>query len=95
LDPEWRETAGHTITGEVPEQQPHNSPSARTTRYWSEDIDSDASRHFRQPRYHRRAELIGERRSVAEVEERSFALGVKQSELLDSFLAAALTVSAI
>jgi len=42
-----------------------NSPSARTTRHWSddsaEDIDSDASRHFRQPRYHRRAELIGER----------------------------------
>jgi len=59
------------ITGEVPEQQPPNSPRARTTRHWSddsaEDIDSDASRHFRKPRYHRRAELIGERRSVTDV----------------------------
>jgi len=33
----------------------------------AEDIGSDASRHHRQPRYHRRAELIGERRSVADV----------------------------
>jgi len=59
------------ITGEVPEQQSPNFPSVRKTRYRSEDsaedIDSDTSRHFRQPRYHRRAELIGERRSVADV----------------------------
>jgi len=59
------------ITGEVPEQPPPNSPSARTTSYCSgdsaEDIDSDASRHFRQPRYYRRAELIGEHRSVTDV----------------------------
>jgi len=59
------------ITGEVPEQQPPNSPSARTPSYWSEDsaedIGSDASRRLWQPRYHRRAELIGERRSVADV----------------------------
>jgi len=50
------------ISGEVPEQQPPNSPSARTPSYWSgdsaEDIGSDASRHLRPPRYHRRAELI-------------------------------------
>jgi len=46
------------ITGEVPEQRSPNSPSARTTRYWSEDsaedIESDTSRHFQQPRHHRR-----------------------------------------
>jgi len=56
------------ITGEVPEQQPLNSPSARTPSYWSgdsaEDIGSDASRLLRQLRYYRPAELIGERRSV-------------------------------
>jgi len=50
---------------------PPNSPSARTPSYWSgdsaEDIGSDASRHLRQPCYHSRAELIGERRSVADV----------------------------
>jgi len=38
------------ITGEVPEQQPPNSPSARTPSYWSgnsaEDIGSDASRRL-------------------------------------------------
>jgi len=33
----------------------------------AEDIGSDASRHHRQPRYHPRAELIGDRRSVADV----------------------------
>jgi len=33
----------------------------------AEDIGSDASRQLRQPRYHRRAELIGERRNVADV----------------------------
>jgi len=45
------------ITGEVPEQRSPNSPSARTTRYWSEDSAEDIdSRHFRQPRHHRRAE---------------------------------------
>jgi len=58
------------ITGEVPDQQPPNSPSARTPSYWSgdstEDIGSDASRHLRQPRYYC-AELIGERRSVTDV----------------------------
>jgi len=35
----------------------------------SEDISSDASRNHRQPCYHRRAELIGERRSVADVKQ--------------------------
>jgi len=33
----------------------------------AEDVGSVASRHHRQPRYHRRAVLIGERRSVANV----------------------------
>ncbi|XP_070851497.1 uncharacterized protein [Drosophila suzukii] len=41
-------------------------PSAKTDNS-AEDICSDASRHPRKPRCHRRAELIGERRSVADV----------------------------
>jgi len=47
------------ITVEVPEQ-PLSGDSA-------EEIGSDDSRHLRQPRYHRRAELIEERSSVADV----------------------------
>jgi len=42
-------------------------PRTRKTGNSAEDIGSDASRHHRQPRYHRRAELIGERRNVADV----------------------------
>jgi len=43
------------------------SPAARQETAQSANIGSDASRHHRQPRYHRCAELIGERRSVADV----------------------------
>ncbi|XP_070854664.1 uncharacterized protein [Drosophila suzukii] len=41
-------------------------PSGKSTDR-TEDIGSDASRHHRQPRYHRRADLIGERKRVADV----------------------------
>jgi len=41
-------------------------PRARKTRNSAEDIGSDASRHYRQPRHPRREEIIGERRNVAD-----------------------------
>jgi len=55
------------IASAISELRPKNCPSTRKIGNSAEAIGSEASSHHRHPRHHYGAELIGERRSVADV----------------------------
>jgi len=103
----WRGPTVHQVLERRPSKTPKgrnhdtSSTAASKTGSRANNIGSDISCHHRQPRYDRRGEPIEAHKDVTDVNEkgetgveRSSALGVKQSELIGSFLASSLTASA-